>query len=88
MKTISIVSPCYNEVDNVAECHAVVKRLFDNELKGYRRQHIFVDNDSTDGTVERLKELAADDPDMGIVVNARNFGVFRSTFNGLRYAHR
>lgn len=86
MKTISIVSPCFNEEDNVAECHAVVKRLFENELKEYRRQHIFVDNASTDSTVERLKEIAKDDPDMGIVVNSRNFGVFRSTFNALRYA--
>ncbi|MGV6847697.1 MAG: glycosyltransferase family 2 protein [Marinibacterium sp.] len=86
MKTITILSPCYNEEDNVAECHAVVKRLFETELPGYRRQHIFVDNASTDRTVERLKEIAADDPDMGIVVNSRNFGVFRSTFNGLRHA--
>ena len=86
MKTISIVSPCFNEEDNVAECHAVVKRLFENELKDYRRQHIFVDNASSDATVERLKEIAKDDPDVGIVVNSRNFGVFRSTFNALKYA--
>ena len=86
MRTISILSPCFNEEDNVAECHAAVKRLFETELTGYGRQHIFVDNDSTDHTVERLKEIAADDPDVGIVVNSRNFGVFRSTFNGLRHA--
>ncbi|MBT8419144.1 MAG: glycosyltransferase family 2 protein [Silicimonas sp.] len=70
----------------MAECHAVVKALFDTELNDYRRQHIFVDNCSTDGTVERLKAIASEDPETGIVVNARNFGVFRSTFNGLRHA--
>lgn len=85
MKTISILSPCFNEEDNVAECHRVVKEIFDTHLPGYRRQHIFVDNASTDGTVEELKKIAAEDPDVGIVVNSRNFGVFRSTFNGLRH---
>ncbi|MBR9834892.1 MAG: glycosyltransferase [Alphaproteobacteria bacterium] len=87
MKTISIVSPCYNEEDNVEQCHAVVKKLFEEHLPNYRRQHIFVDNASTDTTVEKLKAIAADDPDVGVVVNARNFGVFRSAFNGLRHAN-
>jgi glycosyltransferase involved in cell wall biosynthesis len=85
MKLISIVSPCRNEEDNVETCHAVVKALFEGELAGYRREHIFVDNASDDRTVEILKRIAADDPAVKIVVNARNFGVFRSTFNGLRY---
>lgn len=86
MKTITIVSPCYNEEDNVAACHQTVKEIFDRELPGYKRQHIFVDNCSTDATVEVLKDIAETDPSVSIVVNARNFGVFRSTFNGLRYA--
>ena len=86
MKTISIVSPCFNEEDNVGECHSVVKALFDGPLKGYRREHIFIDNASTDKTVEILKSVVAQDPAVKIVVNSRNFGVYRSTFNGLRYA--
>ncbi len=86
MALITIVSPCFNEEDNVAECHAVVKALFEEHLPGHERQHIFVDNASTDTTVDILREIAANDPAVGLVVNARNFGVFRSTFNGLRYA--
>lgn len=85
MKLLSIVSPCWNEQDNVENCYAVVKALFEKELPGYRREHIFVDNCSSDRTVEILKGLAAADPAVKVVVNARNFGVFRSTFNGLRY---
>ena len=87
MKTISILSPCFNEEDNVETCYSVVKALFDEKLPGYRRQHIFVDNDSSDRTVEILRGIAARDPDVAVVVNARNFGVFRSSFNGLRYAN-
>lgn len=86
MKKITIVSPCYNEEDNVSECWRVVKAIFDEQLPGYEREHIFVDNDSSDKTVEVLRGIAAQDPSVKIVVNARNFGVFRSTFNGLRYS--
>jgi len=86
MKKISIVSPCYNEQDNVRACHEAVRALFERELPGYEREHIFADNCSTDGTVAILREIAASDPAVKIVVNARNFGVFRSTFNALQYA--
>ena len=86
MTRITVVSPCFNEEDNVAECHRVVREIFDSQLPGYEREHIFVDNASSDRTVEILKQIAADDPSVGLVVNARNFGVFRSAFNGLRYA--
>lgn len=85
MKKISVMSPCYNEEDNVAECHRVVREVFEKHLPGYEREHIFVDNASTDRTVEILREIAAEDPNVGVVVNARNFGVFRSSFNGLRH---
>jgi glycosyltransferase involved in cell wall biosynthesis len=86
MKKISIVSPCYNEQDNVRECYETVRALFERELPGYAREHVFADNCSTNGTVAVLREIAAGDPVVKIVVNARNFGVFRSTFNALRYA--
>lgn len=85
-KKITIVSPCYNEEDNVETCYDTIKAIFDAELPGYEREHIFIDNASTDRTVEILKSIAARDPRVKIVVNARNFGVFRSTFNGLRHA--
>lgn len=85
MKTISIVSPCFNEEANVEACHAEVRRLFAERLPGYRRQHIFVDNDSSDRTVEILRGIAAQDPDVTVIVNARNYGVFRSTFNALHH---
>ena len=88
MKTISIISPCWNEVDNVEACREAVKALFakDGPLSGYRCEHIFSDNDSTDGTVDLLRRMAASDPDMKVILNARNYGPFRSNFNALRAA--
>jgi glycosyltransferase involved in cell wall biosynthesis len=82
-KCISIVTPCYNEQDNVADCYEAVKRLFERELPGYDFEHVFSDNASTDGTPEVLRSLAAKDARVKVILNARNFGPFCSTFNGL-----
>jgi polyisoprenyl-phosphate glycosyltransferase len=86
MKTISIISPCFNEHDNVRACADQVRALFNGPLKGYAREHIFADNDSSDGTVEILRAIAATDPDVKVILNARNYGPFRSNFNALRTA--
>ncbi len=82
MKTISIVTPCFNEEENVNDCHEQIKALFDGPLSGYRREHVFADNDSKDRTVEILREIAARDPGVKIILNARNFGPMRSNYNG------
>jgi glycosyltransferase involved in cell wall biosynthesis len=87
-KTISIISPCFNEADNVRACSEAVKALFGPgaPLAGYECEHIFADNASTDGTVDILREMAAADPAIKVILNARNFGPFRSNFNALRAA--
>ena len=85
-KVISVVTPCFNEEEGIRECYEAVKRVFDNDLPDYDRQHVFCDNASSDRTVEILKEIAAEDPCIRIIVNARNFGPMRSHFNGVRAA--
>ena len=86
MKKISIVSPAYNEEGNVRACHEAVRALFDGPLAGYEREHIFADNASTDRTVELLRAIAAEDQSVKVILNARNFGAARSTFNALTNA--
>jgi glycosyltransferase involved in cell wall biosynthesis len=88
MKTISIVTPCFNEADNVEACRDAVAVLFaaGGPLEGYRREHIFADNDSADGTQDLLRAMALKDPSMKVILNARNYGPFRSNFNALRAA--
>eukprot|EP00435_Cladocopium_sp_Y103_P077061 s1_g800.t1 len=85
---ITIVSPCFNEEDNVARCHEAVVALFaaGGPLAAYDYEHIFADNSSGDRTVEILREIAAKDPHVRVIVNARNYGPFRSAFNALRRA--
>lgn len=82
-QTISIVTPCFNEEIGIMECYQVIKSIFEKELPSYDREHIFCDNASTDKTVEILKQVAAKDRSVKIIVNSRNFGVLRNTYNGV-----
>lgn len=85
MPLISVVSPCYNEEENVEELHRQVKAVMES-LPGYCYEHIFIDNASQDRTVEILKRMAAQDPRVKIIVNNRNFGHIRSPYHGLMQA--
>ena len=82
-KKISIVTPCFNEEASVRECYETIKRVMETELPGYDREHIFCDNASTDATVPILREIAAQDPAVKVIVNARNFGILRNNYNGV-----
>ena len=83
MKTISIVTPCYNEEAGIAECHAAVCALMEAELPTYAYEHIFIDNCSQDRTVAVLRDLASRDRRVKVIVNSRNFGPARSPFHAM-----
>jgi len=85
MRTISIVSPCYNEEGNVEELYERVRAVM-HRLSGYRYEHIFIDNASSDGTVRILREIAARDRNVKLIVNTRNFGHLRSPMHALYQA--
>jgi glycosyltransferase involved in cell wall biosynthesis len=86
MKKISIVTPCFNEEENVYECYSQIKKLFSNELADYNYEHIFIDNASNDNTVTILKDIAKSDKNVKIIINSRNFGHIKSPFYGLLQA--
>ncbi len=85
MKTISVVTPCYNEEANVREVYERVKAVI-AALGNYRYEHIFIDNASRDGTLAELKRLARTDRNVKVIANTRNFGHIRSPFHALRQA--
>lgn len=86
LPVVSIVTPCFNEELNIRDCYDTVRKLFETELTGYIREHIFCDNDSTDSSLKILKELAASDPHVKVIVNARNFGPLKNSYNGVMAA--
>jgi glycosyltransferase involved in cell wall biosynthesis len=85
LKLISIVTACFNEELNVTEVYERVRAAM-QQVGRYRYEHIFIDNASTDGTVRVLKGIAASDPNVKVIVNARNFGPIRSSMHALMQA--
>jgi len=85
VKSISIVTPCYNEEANVEELYERVRAVV-AALGRYRYEHIFIDNHSSDRTVEIIRRIAAADRNVKVIVNARNFGHIRSPIHALYQA--
>ena len=85
MKTISIITPCYNEELNVREVYERVRNAVAS-LGNYRYEHIFIDNASTDNTMGVLKVIAAMDRNVKVIRNTRNFGHIRSPMHAFHQA--
>ena len=81
MKKLSIVTPCYNEQDNVLELYERIRAVL-SDLP-YEYEHIFIDNCSTDATVKIIKSLALNDKRVKAIINTRNFGHIRSPYYGM-----
>ncbi len=84
-KTVTVITPCYNEESNVTEVYSRVRAVM-AAVGRYRYEHIFIDNASRDKTVEVLTGLAARDNNVKLIVNARNFGHIRSPMHALTQA--
>lgn len=83
-KRLSIVTPLYNEQDNVTElCDRIVAVM---KSLPYEYEHLCIDNCSTDSTVEMLRHRSVSDPCLRVIVNTRNFGYIRSSYHALLQA--
>ena len=83
MRLVSILTPCYNEEDNVRDIHQQVRDVMATVADRYEYEHLFIDNASQDDTVAILREIAAEDKRVKVIVNTRNFGHIRSPYHGL-----
>ncbi len=81
MAFISVVTGTFNEEDNVRELYDRITRIFREQLAEHSYELIVIDNASTDNTVSLLKEIAAQDKRIKIIVNNRNFGHIRSGYH-------
>lgn len=81
-KLISIVTPTYNEIDNI---ELLLNRIRDviAPLDRYNFEILVIDNCSHDGTQDKIRELAARDMRIKAIFNARNFGHIRSPYYGI-----
>jgi dolichol-phosphate mannosyltransferase len=82
--TFSIIAPIYNEIGNLDELH---RRISETMAKaGSEWEFIVVDDGSSDGSRERILELAAQDKQIRPVIFARNFGHQIAVTAGLDYS--
>lgn len=70
--TYSIIAPIFNEIDNLSELYRRVKEVMDTTGEAW--ELILVDDGSTDGSTDMIRELAKADPVVRPVIFARNFG--------------
>jgi len=82
--TFSIIAPIYNELTNIPELYRRVKETLD--ATGEAWELVMVDDGSSDGSVEKIRELAQQDGRVRLVIFARNFGHQIAVTAGLDYA--
>lgn len=83
MKTISVMIPCYNEVENAELMANSIVNIFNEALPQYDYEIVFIDNCSKDGTREVIRNLCANNPKIKAIFNVTNFGQFNSPFYGI-----
>lgn len=82
-KKISVMIPCYNELENVVPMSEAVVEQFEKNLPEYDYELVFIDNCSTDGTRDKLEEICKNNNNIKAIFNAKNFGQFNSPFYGM-----
>jgi polyisoprenyl-phosphate glycosyltransferase len=82
--TYSIIAPIYNEFENIPALWQRVSQVMDSTGEAW--ELILVDDGSSDGSTERIRELAAGEPRVRPIIFARNFGHQIAVTAGLDYA--
>ena len=86
MKKISIITPCFNEKENLIECCERIKKIFNNELKTFDYEHIIVDNNSDGETYKIIKDLTSNDKKIKALINNKNYGSSFSHSNAIKFS--
>lgn len=84
-KLVSVVLPAHNESGNVAVIKNKIEECF--PLETYNLELVFVNDGSTDDTMQRLQELASLDKRVFYIELSRNFGHQCALKAGMDYAH-
>lgn len=83
MKKISVLIPCFNEVENVELMSKTVINVLNEALPSYDYEILFIDNCSTDGTRDILEKICTENKKIKAIFNVTNFGQFNSPFYGM-----
>ena len=83
-KDISIIVPLLNEKESLPELVAWIRRVVEKE--GWTHEIIMIDDGSTDGSWDTIKELSASDSSMHGIRFRRNYGKSAALFHGFKAA--
>jgi dolichol-phosphate mannosyltransferase len=83
--TLSVICPCYNEADVIELFHRELSGVLD-PLDGVDYEIVYVDDGSSDTTLDRLNTLAKENPRIRVVSLSRNFGHQIALTAGLDFA--
>jgi len=81
MNLISIITPTYNEVNNIEKLSLRIKEICVSNNINY--EQIIIDNDSTDGTIQEIKKLTSKYKNIKAIINQSNFGHIKSPYYAL-----
>ena len=82
--TYSIIAPIYNEIGNLPELYRRLKETLEKTNETW--ELLMVDDGSTDGSTDEIRQLATQDERVKPVIFARNFGHQIAVTAGLDYA--
>ncbi len=85
-KLISVVASTFNEQDNIENLCTQIKQTCEKIQEKYDYELIIIDNASTDNTTQALRDLAAIDNHIKVIINTRNFGHIRSPYYAMLQA--
>ncbi|MBD5521061.1 MAG: glycosyltransferase family 2 protein [Lachnospiraceae bacterium] len=87
MGLLSVIVPCYNEEENVADFyHELLKNETFFQGKGIELEILYIDDGSKDKTVEEVKKLRTNDERVHLLSFSRNFGKEAAIYAGLQKA--
>ena len=81
MKQISVLTPTFNEEENIEALYEKIKDEF--KKLNYTYEHIIIDNNSTDSTASIIKKLCQNDKNLKLIVNNKNYGHLNSPYYGM-----
>ena len=81
MTKISIVTPTFNEEENIEKLCSEIRVEMKKVNINY--EHIVIDNASTDKTTAILKKICLEDKNLKLIINSKNFGHIKSPFYGI-----
>lgn len=85
MNKISVIVPCYNEEESIPLFYDTINKVI-NKMKDVSFELIFVDDGSSDKTINVIKDLSKKDKNVRYISFSRNFGKEAAIYAGLVYS--